>query len=118
MPPRQKAEPPGEETSTGEPGEPKDTEETHIRQIVREELHNFLEELGHPGPEEAGIPEDKLEAPEEPKTLRQIEEMAERVVRKAQEMLSPPEKEKPAEARAEPEREPEAHIPWREKLWR
>jgi hypothetical protein len=117
MPPRTKAaEPSGEETKAEEPdGEAKSGLSEQDRGWIREEIRGALDELLAPGPEEAGIPEDKLEKPEAPRTQSQIEDMAEKVVKKAMEVLSPPKEEK--EEKPEPERPPKVSNPIRKFLW-
>ncbi len=108
---RKPAEPPEAREDPWEPGgDAKSTDKAELKALILE----VLGELDDPGEPEI---EAEPEKPEGPQTFRQIEEAAERIVRRAQEMLSPPPKEK-AEDTPEPERAPEPHTTWREKLWR
>lgn len=114
---RKAAEPPAEEISGEEPGGGSETiDKGDVRKMIREELAAFFGEAEAPGPEEAGVPEEKLETPKEPQTLRQIEEFAEAIVRKAQDVLSPPPKEDKND-KAEPERPPAPRNRLREFVW-
>lgn len=112
-PPRKTAEPPEE---TEAPEEPKSSLSDDDKGWIRQEIRDALGEILAPGPEEVGIPEKKLEEPEEPTTTRQIEAAAEKVVRAAQAMLKPPEKEKDDDT-PEPERPPAPANKLRDWLW-
>ncbi len=104
---------PSEEAPPEEPG---GAPETIDKATLKEAILEVLAELEAPGPEELGIPEEKLDKPEGPQTLRQIEEAAERIVRAAQEKLVPPKKEEKDE-KAEPERPPQPANRLREFIW-
>jgi len=112
---RKTAEAPEDGDGPGDPSGPEDgLTKDDVRSMIREELTSFFGELEAPGPEEAGVPEKKLEAPT---TQREVEDHAWESVKRALSIVDPLIKEKAEPKAAAPETAPSTVSKLRKFMW-